>query len=224
MRALVIEDDAKISSLVSSGLTESGFAVDRAVNGEEGLAMGLSAPYDLAIVDIMLPKLDGLSIIETWRSKKMLTPVIILSAKRSVDDRVRGLQAGGDDYLVKPFSITELVARARAMIRRAGSLPESTRLNTGDLTLDLLSREAVRAGRAIQLQPREFSLLELLMRQAGRPATKTMILEKVWNYSFDPGSNVVDVLVSRLRNRVDKGFDQPLIHTIRGVGYVLRPQ
>lgn len=224
MRALVIEDDRKIASLVAAGLTEAGFAVDCAESGEEGLHMGISTPYDLAVVDIMLPELDGLSVIQSWRKRKIPTPVIILSAKRSVDDRIRGLQAGGDDYLVKPFSITELVARARAMLRRAGAQPESTTLSSAGLTLDLIAREARRGGKTIPLQPREFSLLEVLLRQAGKPATKTMILEKVWNYSFDPGSNVVDVLVSRLRTRVDKGFDQPLIHTIRGVGYVLRPQ
>ena len=222
MRALVIEDDRKIASLVAAGLTQAGFAVDQAVTGEEGFQLGVSTPYDLVIADIMLPDQSGLSVIESWRARKMVTPVIILSARRTVDDRVRGLQAGGDDYLVKPFSITELVARARAILRRSSGQPESTRLAVGDLSLDLLTRQATRDGKAIALQPREFSLLEVLMRQPGRPVTKSMILEKVWNYSFDPGSNVVDVLVSRLRNRIDKGFATPLIQTVRGVGYVLR--
>jgi len=222
MRALVIEDDLKIASLVAGGLMQAGFAVDRAVTGGEGFDLGQSVAYDLAIVDVMLPDQSGLSVIEAWRARRVMTPVIILSARRSVDDRVRGLQAGGDDYLTKPFSITELVARARAMLRRSSTQPEATRLSAGDLTLDLISREASRGGTKIVLQPREFSLLEVFLRHAGQPVTKSMILEKVWNYSFDPGSNVVDVLVSRLRGRIDKGFATSLIHTVRGVGYVLR--
>jgi two-component system, OmpR family, response regulator len=173
-------------------------------------------------MDVMLPKLDGLTIIERMRQRKILTPVIVLSAKRSVDDRVRGLQTGGDDYLVKPFSFSELLARVHALIRRANHETEPTRLLMGELSLDLLSREVARAGKKIDLQPREFSLLEYLMRNSGRVVSKTMIIEHVWGYSFDPQTNVVDVLVSRLRNKVDHDFENKLIHTHRGVGYALK--
>jgi two-component system, OmpR family, response regulator len=222
MRILVVEDDKKIASLVVRGMEQAGFAVDHADDGEDALHLALSEPYDAAIMDVMLPKLDGLTIIERMRQKKILTPVIVLSAKRSVDDRVRGLQTGGDDYLVKPFSFSELLARVHALIRRASHEPEPSRLITGELTLNLLTREVTRAGKKIDLQPREFSLLEYLMRNSGRVVSKTMIIEHVWGYNFDPQTNVVDVLVSRLRNKVDRDFENKLIHTHRGVGYAIK--
>lgn len=222
MRILVVEDDKKIASFVSQGLKEAGFAVDHAANGEDGLHLALSEPYDAAVIDIMLPKLDGLALIEELRRRKITTPVLILSARRSVDDRVKGLQTGGDDYLTKPFALSELIARVHALMRRAAGGTEPTRLAVGDLVMDLGTREVTRGGRKVDLQPREFSLLEYLMRNAGRPVSKTLILEHVWDYSFDPQTNVVDVLVCRLRNKVDREFQQKLIHTIRGVGYVLR--
>ncbi len=222
MRILVVEDDKKIASLVVRGMEQAGFAVDHAEDGEDALHLALSEPYDAAIMDVMLPKLDGLTIIERMRQKKILTPVIVLSAKRSVDDRVRGLQTGGDDYLVKPFSFSELLARVHALIRRASHEPEPSRLITGELTLNLLTREVIRAGKKIDLQPREFSLLEYLMRNSGRVVSKTMIIEHVWGYNFDPQTNVVDVLVSRLRNKVDRDFENKLIHTHRGVGYAIK--
>ena len=223
MRVLVVEDDNKIASFVVKGLKQNGFAVDRCADGEEGLALARSAPFDVAVVDIMLPKLDGLSLIRKLRTEKIQIPVIILSAKASVDDRVKGLQAGGDDYLTKPFAFSELLARIQALIRRSSNVAEPTRLSVGDLTLDLLGREVVRAGRSIELQAREFALLEYLMRHPGRVVTKTMILEHVWDYSFDPQTNVVDVLVHRLRGKVDKEFPKKMIQTIRGVGYVIKP-
>ncbi len=222
MRVLVVEDDKKIASFVGRGLKETGFAVDYAANGEDGLHLALTEPYDAAVIDIMLPRLDGLALIEELRRRKIATPVIILSARRSVDDRVKGLQAGGDDYLTKPFAFSELLARVQALIRRATRTVEPTRLIVGDLVMDLLAREVTRAGQRLDLQPREFALLEYLMRSAGRPVSKTMILEHVWDYSFDPQTNVVDVLVCRLRNKVDREFQRRLIHTVRGVGYVLR--
>lgn len=221
MRILVIEDDSKIASFIVNGLKQSGFAVDHCSDGEDGLARAQTISYDAAVVDIMLPKLDGLSLISDLRSKNVRTPVLILSAKATVDDRVRGLQSGGDDYLTKPFAFSELLARVQALIRRATQTPEPTRLVVGDLTMDLLKREVHRAEEKIELQPREFALLEYLMRHANRPVTKTMILEHIFDYSFDPQTNVVDVLVHRLRSKVDKG--RAMIHTIRGVGYVLRP-
>jgi two-component system OmpR family response regulator len=221
MRLLVVEDDSKIASFVVKGLREAGFAVDHCADGEEALIMADSTPFDALIVDLMLPQLDGLSVIQRLRAKGKRTPVLILSAKASVDDRVRGLQAGGDDYLTKPFAFTELLARVQALLRRATQGAEPTRLTCGDITLDLLTREASRAGERIDLQPREFALLEFLMRHPGRPVSKTMILEHVWDYSFDPGTNVVDVLVHRLRAKIDP--DKTRLHTLRGVGYVLRP-
>lgn len=222
MRILVVEDDAKIASFVVKGLREAGFAVDHADNGEDGLNLALSTSYDTAVVDIMLPKLDGLSVIEELRRRKVGTPVIILSARRSVDDRVKGLQSGGDDYLIKPFSFAELLARVQALMRRATQGGELSPLVVGDLSLDLLTRDCVRCGRKIELQPREFALLEYLMRNVGRVMTKTLILEHVWGYHFYPQTNVVDVLVSRLRSKVDRDFEVKLIHTIRGVGYALK--
>ena len=221
MRILVIEDDPKIASFIVNGLKQSGFAVDHCSDGEEGRARAQTISYDAAVVDIMLPKLDGLSLISELRSKNVRIPVLILSAKATVDDRVRGLQSGGDDYLTKPFAFSELLARVQALIRRATQTPEPTRLAVGDLAMDLLKREVHRGEEKIELQPREFALLEYLMRHATRPVTKTMILEHIFDYSFDPQTNVVDVLVHRLRSKVDKG--RAMIHTIRGVGYVLRP-
>jgi len=222
MRILLVEDDLKIASFILKGLKEAGFAADHAADGEEGLYMALTEPYDTAIIDIMLPKLDGLTLIEELLHKRINTPVIILSAKRSVDDRIKGLQTGGDDYLTKPFSFSELLARVEALIRRATRTTEPTRLHAGDLSMDLLTREVARTGKKFELQPHEFALLEYLMRNAGRVVSKTMILEHIWDYNFDPQTNVVDVLVCRLRNKVDRDFDGKMIHTIRGVGYVLK--
>ena len=222
MRILVVEDDPKIASFVVNGLKQSGFAVDHAADGEDALALARSISYDAAVMDIMLPRLDGLSVVQALRKASIHTPVLILSAKATVDDRVKGLQAGGDDYLVKPFAFSELLARIQALIRRAAHTPEPTRLKVGDLSLDLLTREVIRNGQKIELQAREFALLEYLMRHASRVVTKTMILEHVWDYSFDPQTNVVDVLVHRLRAKIDKDFPVKLVHTLRGVGYVLK--
>jgi two-component system OmpR family response regulator len=223
MRVLVVEDDSKIASFVVNGLKQNGFAVDHASDGEKGLALAQTIAYDAAVLDIMLPKLDGLSLLRQLRQNKILTPVLILSAKASVDDRVKGLQAGGDDYLTKPFAFSELLARVQALVRRATHTAEPAKLSAGDLSMDLLTREVVRSGQRIELQSREFSLLELLLRHPGRAVTKTMILEQLWDYSFDPQTNVVDVLAHRLRAKVDKNFPVKLIQTIRGVGYVLKP-
>ena len=222
MRLLVVEDDTKIASFVVKGLEQAGFAVDRADNGEDGLHLALTVPFDAAIIDVMLPRLDGLSLIEKMRQANINTPVIILSAKHTGDDRIKGLQTGSDDYLIKPFVFSELLARVQALIRRSSGSVEPTRLTVVDLSMDLLKREVVRSGRTIELQPREFNLLEYLMRHAERVVSKTMILEHVWDYDFDPQTNVVDVLICRLRNKVDRDFDHKLIHTIRGVGYVLK--
>jgi len=222
VHALLIEDDDTIADFVARGLREAGFAVDRAADGAEGLDAALAQTYDVAVVDVMLPRRDGLSVIEELRRKGVMTPVLILSAKRSVDDRVRGLQAGGDDYLTKPFAFAELLARVQALVRRASRTPEPTTLTVEDLVLDLLSRRVTRAGAVVDLRPREFALLEYLMRNAGKVISKTMILSHVWEYNFDPQTNIVDVLVSRLRDKVDRAFDRKLIHTVRGVGYVLR--
>lgn len=222
MRILVAEDDTVIADFVAQGLREAGFVVEVAATGPEGLRKALVGGFDAAVIDVMLPGLDGLALIEQLRAKKIQTPVLILSARHTVDDRVRGLQAGGDDYLTKPFAFAELLARVQALLRRSGGTPESTRLVVGDLSLDLLSRKVERAGRALDLRPREFALLEYLMRHPGRVLSKTMILSHVWGYTFDPGTNVVDVLVSRLRDKVDEGFASKLIHTVRGAGYVLK--
>lgn len=222
MRLLVVEDDKKIASFVSRGLKEAGYVVDMSERGDDAFQLALHNHYDVAIVDLMLPGLDGLSLIERWRAQKVKMPVIILSAKRSVDDRVKGLQVGGDDYLTKPFAFSELLARIQALFRRSTAMNEPTTLTYGDLTLDLLSREVTRDGRKIELQAREFALLEYLLRNAGRVVSKTMILEHVWDYNFDPKTNVIDVLVSRLRSKVDRDFDHKLIHTMRGFGYVLK--
>lgn len=222
MRVLVVEDDQKITAFITKGLQQAGFAVDGIDNGEDALHLALTEPYDAAIIDLMVPKRDGLNLIEELRRRRINTPVIILSARRTVDDRVKGLQTGSDDYLTKPFAFSELLARVQALIRRANNITEPSRLIVGDLSLNLLTREVVRAGKTIDLQPREFSLLEYLMRHAGKIVSKTMILEHVWNYHFDPQTNIVDVLVCRVRNKVDRNFSEKLIHTIRGVGYVLK--
>ena len=222
MRLLLVEDDPKIASFIIKGFTSAGFAVDHASDGEQGLHLATTEPYDTAVIDIMLPKLDGLTLIERMRQVKINTPVIILSAKDSIDDRVKGLQTGGDDYLTKPFAFSELLARVQALIRRASGASEPTRLEVGDLCLDLLTREVTRDGRIIVLQPLEFSLLEYLMRNANKVVSKTMIMEHVWNYNFDPQTNVVEARICRLRDKIDKEFDTKLIRTKRGVGYVLQ--
>lgn len=222
MRILVVEDDPKTAAFLAKGLRQAGYAVDLAADGQEGLHLAQTEPYDAAVVDLMLPKLDGLSLIQEIRRQGVNFPVIILSAKRSVDDRVRGLQTGGDDYLVKPFSFAELLARIQALLRRASGAAQATRLELGDLSLDLVTRKVTRGGQEILLQPREFALLEYLLRHPGRVVSKSMILEHVWELDFDPQTNVVDVLVCRLRNKVDRDFTPKLLHTIRGVGYVLK--
>jgi len=222
MRALIVEDDATIAEFVARGLREAGFAVDLAADGEEGLAQALHGQHDVAVVDLMLPRRDGLTLIDELRRRGRNTPVLILSARRSVDDRVRGLQAGGDDYLTKPFAFAELLARVQALVRRATRTSEPTTLTVEELSLDLLSRKVTREGLAIDLRPREFALLEYLMRNAGKVVSKTMILSHVWEYSFDPQTNIVDVLVSRLRDKIDRPFAKKILHTVRGVGYVLR--
>jgi two-component system OmpR family response regulator len=224
MRALIVEDDQTIAGFVAKGLREAGFVVDVANDGVSGLALARTEPHDIAIVDLMLPGLDGMSLIQSLRRDGIKTPVLILSAKQSVDDRVKGLETGADDYLTKPFAFSELLARVQALIRRATAVSSSTpsRLSVGDLTLDVMARRAVRAGREIELRPREFTLLEYLMRNAGRVVSKTMILSHVWDYAFDPRTNVVDVLVFRLREKIDKEFPTKLIHTVRGIGYVLK--
>lgn len=222
MRILVVEDDEKIASFIVNGLKQSGFAVDTAANGEDALSLCAVATYDAIVLDIMLPKLDGLSVIRRVRHNKSIVPVLLLSAMASVDNRVAGLQAGADDYLTKPFAFSELLARVQALIRRASHVAEPTTLVVGDLSLNLVTREVNRGNHRIDLQSREFALLELLMRHPGRPVTKTMILEHVWDYSFDPQTNVVDVLAHRLRSKLEKGFSSKVMHTIRGVGYVLK--
>ena len=222
MRVLVVEDDKKIASFVMNGLRQAGFAVDHAGDGEEGVHLAMHESYDAAVIDIMLPKLDGLSLIDEIRRSGVKTPVLILSARRTVDDRVKGLEAGGDDYLTKPFAFSELLARVQALIRRSSGSTGATYLKTGDLSMDLLTRRVVRSGVDIELQPKEFSLLEYFMRNPGRVVSKTLIMEHIYDYNFDPQTNVVDVLVCRLRNKLDKDFDSKMIQTIRGVGYVLK--
>ena len=222
MRLLLVEDDSKIAAFILKGLKAAGFAVDHASDGEEGLHLGLTEPYDAAIIDLMLPKTDGLTVIDTLRKEKINIPVIILSAKGSIDDRVKGLQFGSDDYLTKPFAFSELLARVQALIRRSSGATEPTGLTVGDLSMNLLAREVIRSGNKLDLQPLEFSLLEYLMRNAGRVVSKTMIMERVWDYHFDPQTNVVEARVCRLRDKIDKGFPTKLIHTIRGAGYVLK--
>jgi len=221
MRLLVVEDDPRIASFIVKGFKQSGFAVDHCADGAEGLSFALEEPYAAGVVDIMLPGLDGLSLVQELRKNKVMTPVLLLSAKASVDDRVRGLRSGGDDYLTKPFSFVELLARVEALVRRATRTAEPSTLTVGDLSLDLRARRVTRAGQRIDLQAREFSLLEYLMRNAGQVVTKSMILSHLWDYAFEPQTNVVDVLVCRLRNKVDKGFEKQRIKTLRGLGYVL---
>lgn len=223
MRALLIEDDDDVASYVSKGLKEQGYTVDIASDGKEGLGLASTESYDVMIVDRMLPKLDGLSILKSIRAAENQTPVIILSALGEVDDRVKGLKSGGDDYIVKPFSFSELLARMEALIRRSEVTPDAavTSLGVGDLEMDLLSRKVTRAGVKIDLQSREFKLLEYLVKHQGQVVTRTMLLENVWNYHFDPQTNVIDVHISRLRAKIDKEFDHPLIRTVRGAGYVI---
>jgi len=221
MRLLIVEDDQKISAFIEKGFRETGYAVDVAVDGEDGLRLARQGFYDVIVADLMMPKLDGLKMIERLREQKINTPVLILSAKRTVDDRIRGLQAGGDDYMVKPFSFSELLVRVQTLLRRTGQTQESMLLRVEGLCLDQARRTVEREGTVIELQPKEFSLLEFLMRNAGRIVTKTSILENVYDYHFDPQTNVVDVLVCRLRRQVDQPFETKLIHTVRGAGYVL---
>lgn len=221
MNILIVEDDRQTASFIQKGLSESGYVVDHAADGESGLHLALHGNYDALIVDRMLPKRDGLSLIQALRAQKLTTPVLILSALGDVDQRVEGLRAGGDDYLVKPYAFSELLARLQALLRRAQPATESTTLKVRDLEMDLLKRRVTRNGKVIPLQPREFNLLEYLMRHAGQVVTRTMLLEKVWDYHFDPQTNVIDVHISRLRSKIDKDFDVPLLHTIRGAGYLL---
>ena len=222
MRILVVEDDLEAQRYLVQGLKESGHVVDEAAEGETGLSLVLSRPYDVAIIDRMLPKMDGLRVVAEMREHGNSVPVLFLSALSEVDDRVKGLKAGGDDYLTKPYAFVELLARIDALMRRRSPVGVKTRLDVGDLELDLLSRAAKRSGTDIELQPREFRLLEYLMRHAGQVVTRTMLLESVWEYHFDPQTNVIDVHISRLRAKIDKGFEAPLLHTVRGAGYMIR--
>jgi len=223
VKILVIEDDKDVASYVTKGLEQAGFTVDSAGDGKDGLFLATTEHYDAAVVDRMLPGVDGLTIIRTLRASGNAMPVLVLSALGEVDDRVSGLKAGGDDYLVKPFAFVELQARIEALLRRrhGGVGAEATMLEVGDLKMDLLRREVERSGHSIDLQPREFMLLEYLMRHAGQVVTRTMLLEAVWSYHFDPQTNVIDVHISRLRSKIDKGFTRPLLHTVRGAGYRL---
>lgn len=221
MRILVVEDDPTLAEFVGKGLREAGYVVDLAADGRTGLDRAAAEQPDLAVIDIMLPGLDGLSLIDALRRRGLTFPVLILSAKQSVDDRVRGLEGGGDDYLTKPFAFAGLLARVQALLRRSTAAGEPTEFRVGDLTIDLLSRRVTRAGMLIDLRPREFALLEYLARHAGRVVSKTMILSRIWSYTFDPRTNVVDVLVCRLREKIDRPFEPKLLHTRRGMGYVL---
>jgi two-component system OmpR family response regulator len=222
MRLLLIEDDQEVASYLIKGLKENGFVVEHACDGKEGLYLSTSEDFDILIIDRMLPGLDGLVIVKSVRAAGKSTPVIILSALGDVDDRVDGLHAGADDYLSKPFSFSELMARINALQRRStGTTASVTELKVGELSLDLLAHTASRAGKTIELQPREFSMLEYLMRSAGQVVTRTMLLEHVWDYQFDPQTNVIDVLISRLRSKIDHGFSKPLLHTVRGSGYMI---
>lgn len=224
MRLLIVEDDKKIASFLHKGFVEAGFSVDMAHDGNSGLSLFLSEPYQVAVIDIMLPGLDGLSLIEEVRRKGLNTPVIILSAKQSVDERIEGLQRGGDDYMVKPFSFNELLARIQALLRRGNPQGDINLLHFSNLKLDPIKRRVTRADKSIELPAKEYALLELMMRNPERVLSKTSILEGIYDYSFDPQTNVVDVLVCRLRNHIDKHFDSKLIHTVRGMGYVLRKE
>jgi two-component system OmpR family response regulator len=222
MRMLVVEDDVEAQRYLVNGLRESGHVVDDAADGETGLTLALSRPYDMAVIDRMLPKMDGLRLVQELREHGNAMPVLFLSALSEVDDRVKGLKAGGDDYLTKPYAFVELLARIDALMRRRQPSAVKTKLQVGDLELDLLTRQAKRGDVNIELQPREFRLLEYLMRHAGQVVTRTMLLESVWEYHFDPQTNVIDVHISRLRAKIDKGFDPPLLQTVRGAGYMIR--
>jgi two-component system OmpR family response regulator len=222
MRVLVVEDDREIAHFVQRGLRESGHAAEVAADGHTGLELALSGGFDMIVMDRMLPGRDGLSVIQAIRAAGVRTPVLVLSALGEVDDRVKGLKAGGDDYLTKPFALTELMARIEALARRASPEETATRYAVGGLVLDRLTHKVSRDGQAIPLQPREFRLLEYLMRNAGQVVTRTMLLENVWDYHFDPQTNVIDVHISRLRAKIDKGFGRPLLHTVRGAGYMIR--
>ncbi|MGE0764914.1 MAG: response regulator transcription factor [Hyphomicrobiaceae bacterium] len=222
MRVLIVEDDREIARFVQRGLKESGHGAEVAYDGDDGLDLALSGAFDAIIIDRMLPERDGLSVIQALRGAGVRSPVLILSALGEVDDRVKGLKAGGDDYLTKPFALTELLARIEALGRRVTSEEPATRYAVGDLVLDRLTHKVMRGGDPIVLQPREFRLLEYLMRNAGQVVTRTMLLENVWDYHFDPQTNVIDVHISRLRGKIDKGFDTQLLHTVRGAGYMIR--
>lgn len=222
MRVLIVEDDRQAADYLAKGLREQGYVVDQSADGKAGLHLAMTENYDILIVDRMLPGLDGLSLIQALRAAGKQTPVLVLSALGEVDDRVKGLQTGGDDYLTKPYAFSELVARLEALLRRGSEARMDTRLQVGDLKMDLLARDVTRAGQHIDLQPREFRLLEYLMRHHNQVVTRTMLLEKVWDYHFDPQTNVIDVHISRLRQKIDKNFTTPLLHTVRGAGYCLR--
>ncbi len=222
MRILVVEDDLETASYIKKGLEEAGHVVDHADDGKQGLLLATTEEYDVLIIDRMLPYVDGLTVVQTMRASDINSPVLILSALGEVDDRVQGLKSGGDDYLVKPFAFSELLARLEALVRRVEIEAPTTKLQVGDLEMDLLGREVRRAGKVLDLQPREFRLLEYLMRHHNQVVTRTMLLEKVWDYHFDPQTNIIDVHISRLRGKIDKGFDKALLHTVRGSGYVLR--
>ena len=222
LQILHVDDDPALGERIRTDLDAEGMTVHWAETGSDGLALLATRPFDLIILDRMLPGLDGLAIVRTLRASGNRTPVLFLSALGDVDDRVEGLRAGGDDYLIKPFAFSELQARVEALLRRGASEAPETRLRVADLEMDLLKREVTRAGQSIQLQPREFRLLECLMRHAGRVVTRTMLLEQVWDYHFDPQTNVIDVHISRLRGKIDKDFDPPLLQTVRGAGYRLQ--
>jgi two-component system OmpR family response regulator len=219
MKILLVEDDERTAAFIIKGLKQSGYIVEHALDGETGLSLAVSEEYAAAVVDIMLPRRDGLSMVELLRRHKVLTPVIFLSAKGTVDDRIKGLQSGGDDYLPKPFAFSELLARIQALMRRASAIAEPTSLTVADLTMDLIRRKVWRSGKEIEVQAKEFALLEYLMRNKGRVVSKTMIIEHVWDYSFDPQTNIVEARICKLRDKVDRGFEPKLIHTLRGVGY-----
>lgn len=224
MHVLVVEDDRKIADFIVHGLRQEGYAVDATDNGIDAFQMAMAEAYDAAVVDVMLPRMNGLDVIQDLRREGNLMPVLILSARNSVDDRIKGLQSGGDDYLIKPFSFAELIARLQALVRRATATAEPTTLSVADLTLDLIRRTATRNGHMIDLQPREFALLEYLVRNRGKVVSKTMIMDQVWGYDFDPSTNVVESRISRLRDKIDRDFGMPLIKTIRGAGYVIRAE
>jgi len=221
MKILLIEDDKKTAAFILKGLTEAGYTTSYAPDGKTGLFMAKNEPFDLAVIDVMLPLIDGFTILENIRQAKIMAPVIVLSARNSVDDKVRGLHAGGDVYLEKPVSVTELLANIQAQLRRTSMAPSSTVLTVADLSIDLIARKVTRGDVKIELQPREFALLEYLMRNVGRVVTKTMIMEHVWEYNFDPQTNIVETRMCKLRDKVDKPFGRELIQTVRGVGYVL---